>query len=80
MNTQTMGMKLTLAYCRQAVGYKFEPASRQRQSAKQLGDKAPALPSTMDPLSKFLAASRWSMLVANLSLASMGGGREPMLT
>ena len=25
MDTHTMGMKLTLAYCMQAAGYKFEP-------------------------------------------------------
>jgi hypothetical protein len=80
MDTHTMGMKLTLAYCMQAAGYKFEPldpdceklmdtgnlplvglvplrtlvlddrqqSSRKRQSAKQPGDEAPAISSTMD--------------------------------
>ena len=73
-----MGMRLTLAYCMQAAGYKFEPldpdceklmdtgmplvglvplrtlvldsrqqSSRKLQSAKQPGDEAPAISSTI---------------------------------
>jgi hypothetical protein len=49
MDTHTMGMKLTLAYCMQAAGYKFEPLDPDCEKLMDTGNPSCWLGAIEDP-------------------------------
>jgi hypothetical protein len=49
MYTHTMGMKLTLAYCMQAAGYKFEPLDPDCEKLMDTGNPSCWLGAIEDP-------------------------------